>query len=153
MSGASSTLLSDILVCFCQLFCRTQFIKGMRRPLVPYASVLVHISSQHFCLLPFAFYIFIFVVFQQTGKVAGVTAVLLAGPESIATLPPFGPIEGHKWFDQISSQLESQQNRFALISFGKIQFLPPCIWNLPFMSYRLRQLTNGRKQLIYCTVW
>jgi hypothetical protein len=26
------------------------------------------------------------------------------GPESIATLPPFGPIEGQKWFDQISSQ-------------------------------------------------
>ncbi len=24
--------------------------------------------------------------------------------ESIATLPPFGPIEGHKWFVQISSQ-------------------------------------------------
>jgi hypothetical protein len=24
--------------------------------------------------------------------------------ESIATLPPFGPIEGQKWFDQISSQ-------------------------------------------------
>ncbi len=24
--------------------------------------------------------------------------------ESIATLPPFGPIEGQKWFDQISSE-------------------------------------------------
>jgi hypothetical protein len=24
--------------------------------------------------------------------------------ESIATIPPFGPIEGNKWFDQISSQ-------------------------------------------------
>ncbi len=57
--------------------------------------------------------------------------------ESIATLPPFGPIEGHMWFEQISSQWESQKNRFALIYFGKIQFLPPCIWNLPFMSYRL----------------
>ncbi len=54
--------------------------------------------------------------------------------ESIATLPPFGPIEGLKWFDQISSQWESQKNRFAFISFGKNQFLPPCIWNLPFMS-------------------
>ncbi len=31
-------------------------------------------------------------------------------------------------------QWESQKNRFALIYFGKIQFLPPCIWNLPFMS-------------------
>jgi hypothetical protein len=48
-------------------------------------------------------------------------------PESIATLPPFGPIEGQKRFDQISSPPESQKNRFALISFGKIQFLPPCI--------------------------
>jgi hypothetical protein len=33
--------------------------------------------------------------------------------ESIATLPPFCPIEGHKWFDQISNQWESQKNRFA----------------------------------------
>jgi hypothetical protein len=24
--------------------------------------------------------------------------------ESVATLPPFGPIEGQKWFDRISSQ-------------------------------------------------
>jgi hypothetical protein len=39
------------------------------------------------------------------------------GAESIATLPPFCPIEGHKWFFQISSQCESQKNRFALISF------------------------------------
>ncbi len=58
----------------------------------------------------------------------------LPSSESIATLPPFSPIEGQKWFDQISSQWESQKNRFALIYFGKIQFLPPCIWNLPFMS-------------------
>ncbi len=55
-------------------------------------------------------------------------------PESVATVPPFSPIEGQKWFDQISSQWESQKNRLALIYFGKIQFLPPCIWNLPFMS-------------------
>ncbi len=46
-------------------------------------------------------------------------------PESVATLPPFSPIEGQKWFDQISRQWESQKNRFALIYFGKIQFLPP----------------------------
>jgi hypothetical protein len=57
--------------------------------------------------------------------------------ESVATLPPFGPIEGLKWFDRISSQWESQKNRFALIYFGKIRFLPPCIWNIPFMSYSL----------------
>ncbi len=55
-------------------------------------------------------------------------------PGSVATLPPFSPIEGQKWFDQISSQWESQKNRFALTYFGKIQFLPPSIWNLPFMS-------------------
>ncbi len=55
-------------------------------------------------------------------------------PESVATLPPFSPIEGQKWFDQISSQWESQKNRLAFIYFGKIQFLPLCIWNLPFMS-------------------
>ncbi len=29
--------------------------------------------------------------------------------ESVATLPPFGPIEGQKWFDQISSQWASQK--------------------------------------------
>ncbi len=64
-------------------------------------------------------------------------AVLHSHSESIATLPPFGPIEGQKWFDKITSQWKSQKNRFAFISFGKIQFLPPCIWNLPFMSYHL----------------
>jgi hypothetical protein len=33
----------------------------------------------------------------------------------LATLPPFGPIEGQKkWFDQISSQWESQKNRTGL---------------------------------------
>jgi hypothetical protein len=65
-----------------------------------------------------------------------------AQPESIATLPLFGTKERHKWFFQISSQWESQKNRFAFISFGKIQFLPPCIWYLPFMSYRLRKTTR-----------
>jgi hypothetical protein len=45
--------------------------------------------------------------------------------ESVATLPPFGPIEGQKWFDRISSQWESQKNRFALIYFGKIRFYLP----------------------------
>jgi hypothetical protein len=68
--------------------------------------------------------------------------------ESVATLPPFGPIEGQKWFDRISSQWESQKNRFAFISFGKNQFLPPCIWNLPFMS------TASYSLLIYnCTLY
>ncbi len=71
----------------------------------------------------------IFFLFLQTKP-----SFSLCLPESVATLPPFSPIEGQKWFDQISSQWESQKNRFALIYFGKIQFLPPCIWNLPFMS-------------------
>ncbi len=34
--------------------------------------------------------------------------------ESIATLPPFGPRKGHKWFDQISSQWESQKSHSSL---------------------------------------
>ncbi len=78
----------------------------------------------------------------------GLVALGCAGlvfPESIATRPPFGPIEGQKWFNQFSSLWESQKNRFALISFGNIQFLPPCNWNLPFMSYRLG-LLNLRLQ-------
>ncbi len=54
--------------------------------------------------------------------------------ESIATLPPFSPIEGQKWFDQISSQWESQKNRFAFISFGKSRFKPPAIWDQLFMT-------------------
>ncbi len=54
--------------------------------------------------------------------------------ESIATLPPFGPIEGQKWFDQIFSQWESPKNRFAYISFGKSRFKPPTIWNQLFMT-------------------
>ena len=37
----------------------------------------------------------------------------------------------------IRSHRGSQKNRFALIYFGKIQFLPPSIWNIPFMSYLL----------------
>ncbi len=73
---------------------------------------------------------------------------VLYGPESVATLLPFGPIEGQKWFDRISSQWESQKNRFALIYFGKIRFLPPCIWNIPFVSYSLWQFAGWatRKQ-------
>jgi hypothetical protein len=60
--------------------------------------------------------------------------------ESIATLPPFGPMEGQKWFDQISSQWESQKNRFAFISFGKSRFKPPTIWDQLFMT-----TVSGRK--------
>ncbi len=67
---------------------------------------------------------------------------LMYSAESVATLPPFGPIEGQKWFDRISSQWESQKNRVALIYFGKIRFLPPCIWNIPFVSYSLSSVNN-----------
>jgi hypothetical protein len=56
---------------------------------------------------------------------------------------------GRKWFDQIFSQWESQKNRFTLIYFGKIQFLPPCIWNLPFMSYRLRSCRTASTDSIF----
>jgi hypothetical protein len=42
--------------------------------------------------------------------------------ESIATLPPFGPVEEHQWFFQISSQWESQKNWFAFISLAKSSF-------------------------------
>ncbi len=60
----------------------------------------------------------------------------------------FGPIEGHKWFFQIYSQWESQKNRF--FSFGKIQFLPSCIWDLQFMSYRLErsQMQGGKSWIL-----
>ncbi len=70
--------------------------------------------------------------------------------ESVATLPPFSPIEVQKWFDQISSQWESQKNRFALTNFGKIQFLPPCIWNLPFVSTATGKLTIKSP---FCPLW
>ncbi len=63
--------------------------------------------------------------------------------ESIATLPPFGPIVGHKWFFQISSQWESQKNRFAFLSFGKIQILPPCIGDLPFILISLWRVKSS----------
>ncbi len=57
--------------------------------------------------------------------------------EAEADLPPFGPIEGLNLFFQISSQCESQRNRSAFISFGKLQFWLPWIWDHLFMSYRL----------------
>ncbi len=69
-------------------------------------------------------------------------------PESVAMLPPFGPIEGQKWFDRISSQWESQKNRFALIYFGKIRFLPPCIWNM--IKYPVRVVQPLPVQITGC---
>ncbi len=53
-------------------------------------------------------------------------------PVSIATLPSFGPIEGRGF-----SRFLANESRFAIVSFGKIQFLPLYILDLPFMSYRL----------------
>jgi hypothetical protein len=76
-------------------------------------------------------------IFYKSWWMIGRCNLHLKTSESVATLPPFGPIEGQKWFDRISSQWESQKNRFALIYFGKIRFLPPCVWNIPFMSYSL----------------
>ncbi len=52
-------------------------------------------------------------------------------------------IRAHMVFFQISSQWESQKNRFAFVSFGKIQFLPPCLWDLTFISYRLSHLHDN----------
>ncbi len=39
------------------------------------------------------------IVWENQGLEAGAVS-----SESIATIPPFGPIEGQKWFVQISSQ-------------------------------------------------
>ncbi len=68
--------------------------------------------------------------------------------ESIAKLPPLGPVEEHKWFFQISSQWASQKNRCALI-----QFLPPCISNLPLMSYRLWILLSVLSFIFGALTW
>ncbi len=45
------------------------------------------------------------------------TSLHLRSPESIATLTPFGPIGGHRLVFQISSQWESQKNRFSVYLF------------------------------------
>ncbi len=65
---------------------------------------------------------------------SGFCSVSKWSAESTATLPPFSPIEGQKWFDQTSSQWESQKNRFTFISFGKSRFKPPTIWDQLFMT-------------------
>ncbi len=51
--------------------------------------------------------------------------LLLSQPKSIATLPSFGPIEGHKRFFQISSQWESQKNCLQLSLLAKSSFYLP----------------------------
>ncbi len=45
---------------------------------------------------------------------------------------------------------ESLRRTCLHLSFGKIQFLPPCIWDLPFMSYRLCLLLSIA--LNYCVL-
>jgi hypothetical protein len=45
--------------------------------------------------------------------------------ESIATLPPFGPIEGHKWFFQISSQWSLTRTGLQLSLSAKYSFYLP----------------------------
>ncbi len=68
----------------------------------------------------------------------------------IARLPPFGPIEGHEWFDQISIQWESQKNWFAFVSFGKIQFLPtslrPPVHVVPSLYHNLIEFFGRKKK-------
>ncbi len=56
--------------------------------------------------------------------------------ESIATLLPFGSIEGRKWFVQISNQLEP----VAFTSFGKTLFYPPA-----FQISRSCSTASGRE--------
>ncbi len=43
------------------------------------------------------------------------------------------------------SLVTKMKNQFTFISFRKIQFLPSCIWYLPFMSYRLRPKQKMRE--------
>ncbi len=48
---------------------------------------------------------------------------------------------------QISSEWESQKNWFAFIHvFWQNPFLPPCIWDLPFMFYRFSKRTLRRME-------
>ncbi len=51
--------------------------------------------------------------------------------ESIATLPPFSPIEGHKWFFQISANDSLRKTSLHLSLLAKSS-LSLCIWDLPF---------------------
>ncbi len=62
---------------------------------------------------------------EERGKTQGGERKLVSRVHGIATFPPFGPIEGHKWFFQTSSQWESQKNRFAFVFSAK------SVFNLP----------------------
>jgi hypothetical protein len=66
--------------------------------------------------------------------------------ESIGTLPPLGPIEGHKWFfPDFFQPMRVSAEPVCIYLFTQNQFLPPCILDLPFMSYRLRKANQCRK--------
>jgi hypothetical protein len=76
---------------------------------------------------------------MQTGS----SGILIGWKSGQTTFVPLWDwMEGAWLRTQISSQWESQKNRFALNYFGKIQFLPPCIWNL-----QRRYDMNGRFQM------
>ncbi len=63
--------------------------------------------------------------FGRLGR--GQSSSRLSAP-SIATLPPFGPIKGHNGFSKFFPHF-LHRNRFAFISFNKLQFLPPyTVW-------------------------
>ncbi len=93
----------------------------------------------------------------RTVKVTWSVGAWLWTQSTVHSHAPFGSIEEHKWFDQIYSQWEFQKNWFIFISFDKIQFLPPCIWNLPFMSYSYRlwssSFNDGRMVSISFPLW
>jgi hypothetical protein len=63
--------------------------------------------------------------------------------------PPFGPIEGQKWFFQFSSQSESQNNRFAFIYFSKSGFYLPAFE----ISHSCRTASADRSNHAYIIIW
>ncbi len=56
------------------------------------------------------------------------------------SVPPFGPIEGQKWFFQISSQWESQKNQLHLLISAKSSFYLPA-----FEIFRSCRTASGRR--------
>ncbi len=64
---------------------------------------------------------------HETDQVYSIFSIMqsLCTPEAVVTLPPFGPIEGQKWFFQISSQWESQRTGLHLSLSAKSSFYLP----------------------------
>jgi len=60
-------------------------------------------------------------------------------------------IEGNKWFDQISSQWESQKNRFALIYSGKSSFYLPAFEISVYVVLPPVNITGGRASVLLVT--